>query len=281
MRAVLKCLLVSTVASILIKENKKEDELVKLPALDLNPDTITVSGGSSGGYFCNMMLIIYSKTIKGCGDIAGGPWKIGEDKHKAWTSEALTDFIVKDIKKSGENGMIDDPANLKGATLATLIETKDWLAPTVWKEAEIASFNALGVNTYSRTINIYHLWPRGNSSEPKGECTNLAISKKQSDEFRLPCDYDWTGEMLKHMLFNIPDSGFSEQTWNPREGGEHDGTWIKFDQREFVEDHPNSAISDMGQVYIPHSCEKNSKQCHLHVYFHTCKDLGDHDQIKH
>jgi hypothetical protein len=71
-----------------------EDILGTLPHLHLNPDTITVSGASSGGYFCQMMLIIYSKTIQGCGDIAGGPWKIGEDKHKAWTSEALTQFIL-------------------------------------------------------------------------------------------------------------------------------------------------------------------------------------------
>lgn len=170
-----------------------EDNLGILPHLHLNPDTITVSGASSGGYFCQMMMIIYSKTIQGCGDIAGGPWKIGEDKHKAWTSEALTQFILKDIKDSFAKGLIDDPANLKGAPLATLLETKDWLAPTVWKEAEVESFNTLGANTYSRTLNIYHLWPTGNSSEPLGECTDLANSAKQGDEFRLPCNFDWTG----------------------------------------------------------------------------------------
>ena len=142
----------SAVLGILISD----ENLGKLPALHLNPDTITVSGGSSGGYFCVMMMIIYSKTIKGCGDIAGGPWKIGEDKHKAWTTEALTNFIVKDIKQSYENNLIDDPANLKGSPFATLIETKDWLAPTVWKEAELNSFSAFGALTYSRTINIFH-----------------------------------------------------------------------------------------------------------------------------
>ena len=173
-----------------------------------------------------MMMIIYSKTIKGCGDVAGGPWKIGEDKHKAWTTEALTNFIIKDIKESYENNLIDDPANLKGSPFATLIETKDWLAPTVWKEAEIESFNAFGALTYSRTINLFHIWPSGNSSEPKGECTDLSIKTKQSDEYRLPCDYDWTGEMLKHMLFNIPNSGVSESNWNPSVGDYKNGKMI-------------------------------------------------------
>jgi hypothetical protein len=101
--------------------------------------------------------------------------------------------------------LIDDPVNLKGAPVATLIETKDpKFAPVVWKEGEVEAYKSLGAKTYSRTINIFHYWPSGTSSEPEGECTNLANDAKQSDNFRLECRYDWTGEMMKHLLFNIP-----------------------------------------------------------------------------
>jgi hypothetical protein len=117
MRAILACLLFAAIFGRLLPDEK----INGLPALHLNPDTITASGGSSGGYMCSMMMIIYSKTIKGCGDISGGPWKIGEDKNKVWTPKALTNFIINDIKESYENNLIDDPANLKGSTFATLV----------------------------------------------------------------------------------------------------------------------------------------------------------------
>jgi hypothetical protein len=64
--------------------------------------------------------------------------------------------------------------------------------------------------------------------------------------------------MLKHFLFNNPNSGVDESNWKPREGDQRNGNLIKFDQREFVEDSPNSSVLDLGQVYIPDSCSKNT-----------------------
>lgn len=68
---------------------------------------------------------------------------------------------------------------------------------------------------------MWHFWPSGNTSEPRGSCQDLEDQTKQGDlgdgkEFRLDCDYDWTGEMLKHLLFNVPNSGYSEANWNPK-----------------------------------------------------------------
>lgn len=73
------CILIGSVLTIHIE--KKDETIHKLPALHLLPNTITVSGASSGGYFSQMMLIIYSKTIKGVGEIAGGPFMVGADNY--------------------------------------------------------------------------------------------------------------------------------------------------------------------------------------------------------
>jgi hypothetical protein len=51
---------------------------VKLGKLDLNPDTITVSGFSSGGSFANMFHIIFSSTIKGSAQSGGLPYMCGD-----------------------------------------------------------------------------------------------------------------------------------------------------------------------------------------------------------
>lgn len=86
--------------------------------------------------------------------------------------------------------------------------------------------------------------------------------------------------MLKHMFFNIPNSGVSESNWNASKGDWKDGKMLQFNQSEFIKE-SNSAMPDFGQLYVPESCSEHSKKCHLHIYFHTCKDIGDHDQIKH
>lgn len=48
-----------------------------LPPLGANPDTVTVSGYSAGGYMAQMLHVIYSKTIKGCGWVGSGPYMAG------------------------------------------------------------------------------------------------------------------------------------------------------------------------------------------------------------
>jgi poly(3-hydroxybutyrate) depolymerase len=45
-----------------------------LPPLGANPDTITISGYSTGAYMAQAMTIIFSETIKGCGEVGGGPY---------------------------------------------------------------------------------------------------------------------------------------------------------------------------------------------------------------
>jgi hypothetical protein len=136
--------------------------------MNLRPDTITVSGGSSGAYFTQMMQIIYSKTIKGSGNQSGGPFKIGvmfptkegmagmNNEARSATTPAVTSYVVQSILESFKNGFIDDPVNLKGRPVATLVETKDNSINVPWKLAEIQAYKFFRANTYERTINLDH-----------------------------------------------------------------------------------------------------------------------------
>ena len=49
------------------------DEM-RLPSFGADPESVTFSGISSGSFMAHSMHIIYSKTIKGVGLIAGGPY---------------------------------------------------------------------------------------------------------------------------------------------------------------------------------------------------------------
>ena len=48
-----------------------------IPALGANPDTVTISGFSSGSYMSTHLHVIFSDTIKGAGMMAGGPYHVG------------------------------------------------------------------------------------------------------------------------------------------------------------------------------------------------------------
>ena len=45
-----------------------------LGALGANPNTVTVSGYSLGGYMAQDLAIIYSEKIKGVGTVGAGPY---------------------------------------------------------------------------------------------------------------------------------------------------------------------------------------------------------------
>ena len=58
--------------------------------LAANPNTVTISGFSAGSFMAQQMHVIYSKTIKGAGCVAGGPFGIGN----IWGVGGTTDQVV-------------------------------------------------------------------------------------------------------------------------------------------------------------------------------------------
>lgn len=48
--------------------------IMSLPALDLDPSSLTFVGMSGGAYMAHQMHIIYSERIKGVGLMMGGPY---------------------------------------------------------------------------------------------------------------------------------------------------------------------------------------------------------------
>lgn len=82
-----------------------------------NPNTITVSGFSSGSTMSDQLAVIMSSTFKGAGLICGGPWdsinvwKTSEDRTGA---QIATEVSIPAADQAQTDGVIDDIANLNG-----------------------------------------------------------------------------------------------------------------------------------------------------------------------
>ena len=77
--------------------------------MGLNPDTITVSGYSSGGYFAQMMHVIFSSTIKGSAEVGAGPYTVGDmpdEGNNATREEIVKHCHIRALENERE-GLID------------------------------------------------------------------------------------------------------------------------------------------------------------------------------
>jgi hypothetical protein len=92
-----------------------------------------------------------------------------------------------------------------------------------------------------------------------------------TDSFGNPCDYlgspfinncgfDAAGELLKHIYGSL----------NPKNTGPLSGSFIEFDQREFIDDPNAHSMDDTGWVYVPASCQQGH-ECKVHIVFHGCQ----------
>ena len=99
-----------------------------LPALAANPDTITMSGSSSGSFMTNQMHITMSGTIKGVGLMIGGPFYSSTEYadpeaftlDESITKEMLVELATTKAEEYEAEGKIDDLTNIQGAPVYIL-----------------------------------------------------------------------------------------------------------------------------------------------------------------
>jgi len=81
-----------------------------------------------------------------------------------------------------------------------------------------------------------------------------------NDPYIANCRYDASGQLLQWIHGNL----------NPKNTGALGGTFVNFDQGEFI-DHPTEhGMAPDGWLFVPAGCV-NRQPCKLHVAFHGCK----------
>jgi poly(3-hydroxybutyrate) depolymerase len=260
---------------------------IALPGQHIDPDSVTASGISSGGYMAVQMHVAYSGLVKGAGVIAAGPYACAQtggglnaNVQRAlgpcmqgsysflqrtlcfwgWAScpganGADAAASVAATRQRAERGEIDPVANLRTHMVMLLSgDSDDTVVPTVVDALNqyYREFVAPANVRYEKLVGADHTFPTDSYRE--GNPCSVATDPYISD-----CRFDAAGEILKHLYGGL----------QPRNNGTPKGALIEFDQAEFLSAPESKSMDRSGWVYVPESCA--SARCKLHVVFHGCK----------
>ena len=274
----------------------------------LDPDSVTVSGISSGAFFAHQFHIAYSSLVKGAGMVDGGLYGCAEQieaisppfdnplfltvisRRIVAATAVCTHFESNDFQQAGwhfptapnakesqktavnahQAGIIDNPANLKTSRVWIFHGSRDTLVPQSTIKEMKAFYQLMGI-------------PTGNVREMVGPDAKHGMPiktlppagagrhcKLPDPSFMVRCDYGAAELLLSHLY---PDSSAAAPASMV-------GTRLfGFDQTEFFDEKDKStSLNEAGYLYVPAACENSSAspvKCRLHVAFHGCEQYVD------
>jgi len=217
--------------------------------LNINPNTITISGFSSGGYFASQFHTAFSSKISGMGAVESGPplsWLVEEDN-----------VLWEQIQSLAASGQIDPIDNMLDDNVYIFQGTLDSVVPFyrgIRMKNYYQNFLPESQIELKDDIEAEHGFPTDNPSQG-GSCENL-----NPPYFVNNCNYNGAYHILNKILGNIA----TEET-------ENDGSFSTYDQNEFFDNSANdNGLDDEGYVFIPDRCANGTVQCHFHLHLHGC-----------
>ncbi|MFO1128549.1 MAG: plasmid partitioning protein [Rhodospirillales bacterium] len=244
-----------------------------LPQLHLDPDSITVSGISSGGFMAHQLHVAHAAQIKGAGIIAGGPWSCaGESGFPGNLVQVFARCMhlpgplpflgppdvapmLAEAKRQAAAGNIDDPARLAGARVYLFSGEEDTLVPTS-VVAAVGTFYGNFIDPATIHVETSVAAPHAMVTDGWG-----AACESTQSPFINNCRFDLAGAILKEMYGDLAA---------PDAGAEAAGEIIAFDQTPFVERGRTSGLALTGYLFVPVGCRSAEARCRLHVAFHGC-----------
>lgn len=234
-----------------------------LPALGADAG-VTASGISSGGFMAVQLHVAHSRSVKGVGVLAGGPYYCAQGSLWAalnscttpsgWAPLPSVELLRTDAELLARGGLVDPVANLATARV--------WLfAGTLDRVVEPPVVDA------TRRFYVLFKPPPENlvlvSDKPAGHGMITADAGVAcgvtASPFLNDCDYDAAGELLKHLLGPLEPAAAKET-----------GRILPFDQRPFAGgDAFAISMGDSGYLYVPKACE--AEACRVHVALHGCR----------
>jgi poly(3-hydroxybutyrate) depolymerase len=237
-----------------------------LPALRAQPNSVTVSGVSSGAYMAVQMHIAHSATVTGAGVIAGGPYYCAQGSVFTafyncmtpgwWTPLPHTATLKAETDALSLSRQIDPVRHLENSRAWLFSGSNDHTVQRQVVEG-LRDFYA----AYKAQVTLVTDKPAGHAM-----VTEVRGNKCGSSEppFIVDCDYDAAGVLLQALLGKL----------NPRAEKET-GRLVQFDQSSYGKD--DVSMDATGFAYVPQRCLKES--CRIHIAFHGCRqgasDVGE------
>ena len=249
--------------------------------VQLNTDSITLSGLSSGAYMAVQYSIAHSGSINGTAVFAGGPFYCAESTLLLAESRCMSHFqgdevaevLAKYTFDASEVGTIDDVENLRNGRMRFYLYsgTDDSVVDPSVMQGLKSYLGLMGVSSSFIEgvfdVDSEHCLPTDASGPIFEPCATL------SEPYIGECNYDGAGNALKAIL--------GEEDLKPRVNMIEDNL-IEYSQVEYNVHGSLSSINDVGYIYIPTSCQggnTSASNCRLHVSFHGCKQnvqiIGD------
>ncbi len=241
-----------------------------LPAFNVDPGETSVSGVSSGAFMAVQFEVAHSAIVKGAGIIAGGPYFCAQnDIKRATTICTCTNSMItcgveaggtevrslaQKTRDNAARGGIDPVSYLSNHRVFLFSGAKDSIVPqAVMNDLEgyYRIFVPAGNIQYKKDIPVQHAMPTDSYGKA---CDHLG------EPFMNNCGYDAAGELLKQIYGGL----------KPRNRGKPGGSFIEFDQGEFIEKPRSHSMHESGWAYVPGECSAGRK-CRVHVAFHGCK----------
>lgn len=239
----------------------------KLQSYKIAPQSITISGISSGAFMALQMAVAYSKTFSGSASVAGGIYwcaqgdsKIAQGDCMNTTNKITPQVQIEHAIKLAEQSQIDPLENFARQNLYVFASAKDTIIkpPSSDKLIEFATHFMPKENVkYETSVASAHGFP----TLEFGNACGLGFLP-----WLLKCNFDTAGETLKHLYGALTDRVAMVAK-----------NLMEFDQKEFGDD--KTPLFANGWVYVPEKCA-HGESCRLHVALHGCQMNPDFIQSK-
>lgn len=264
----------------------------RLPELDTDITSVTVSGLSSGAYMAGQFHIAYSEMVKGSGIVAGGPYGCartpGARLNPFWFQQVLfwnlkramdscmddgwwfystvpsPSYLFDYASGLASKGRIDPISNLANDKIYLFTSSADETVHSGVVEAAREFYERAGVPDNNVDFTESETAAHAFITEDQGPACGTA-----GPPFLNDCDRDQAGDILNWL------AGPLETDVAPDEA-----SFIRFSQGEFVTDANRTSMDETGMAYIPQAC-RTEPGCPVHVVFHGCKqgisqpDIGE------
>ncbi|MGD9834014.1 MAG: hypothetical protein AB7U92_14805 [Piscinibacter sp.] len=241
---------------------------VALPALNIDPATITVSGLSSGGFMANQLGVAHSATFKGVGVFAAGPYMCAGHAnytacmYNASISSAALSTMQADIN-NWSGTAIDPKAGIAAQKVFLFVGNSDYTVgpnPVLALQTQYQNNGVPAANLQLvRRAGTAHVFPTDFDAAGNNACSSSA------SPYISNCGYDGAKAVLSMFYGAL----------NPRNDAPAAANYIEFDQATFT---TNPGVAASGWVYVPSDCAAGAS-CRLHVALHGCQQtyatIGD------
>lgn len=238
----------------------------RLPRLPIDPDSVTVSGISSGGAMATQFHVAHSSLVRGAGLLAASPYGCAEGSVREALGRCMkgeppipVERLVDRTRQLAVDGRIDPVAGLATDRVWIYRGADDPYVHGAVVDALEAYYRAF--TDAAGVVRIEQ--PGASHTFPTADAAAAPCDKPESP-FLGNCGLDGARALLQHLYGELaPGSA-------PREGG-----LTVFDQRPYSAEAGSAGLAKSGWLYVPTGCEAGSAtSCRLHVVFHGCQQGG-------